>query len=682
MESFNLTKPVKVVNPTANIDGNYGTYATIALACAEVLPVLRLPGRTVGIIENGSVVEYWWKSGVLDSDLVLKVTPIGYTPEDIANKSDVIIGFETSVTKYPTIKALFNWVTTLLATKQNTLTNPITGIGAANNLAKFTGSNALGNSQIFESGVNVGVGENIPTARFHIASIGTLITDISFRIRNSLNTLDIIRTDGLGDVYIGEGAGRLNTAINNLFIGRDAGAKNNTALDNMFVGPYSGRNNLTGHTNTFLGSLTGDNNTSGFRNVFVGYSAGRANTSGNTNVFIGTFAGQDNNLGFQNTFIGYSAAANNTSGNYNTALGNFSGVNNLVGINNVYLGYNTARFLADEITIVTNINSSVFLGSSSKPLGNSQTNQIVIGYAATGLGSNTTVLGNSSIITTAIYGNLLLGKTSDVGGKLQIVGETQTGTSGIGILNLEQTWDTTAAPTAIKLNVTNTASNAVAKLMDLQVGGVSRFYVDRLGNGRFSDGGTASVGFGWGGGTSVSLNGTNLARTSAGGVDIGGNFSYINFITNNASAMIIHTTTKDVSINTTLDIGAKFQVVGKSMLNGTRFFGQPIPEALIASTTLNENQITKGIITVTNTVPTSFILPTGTGLDGNLFAFSLMSVDTGLDYTFINLGTAIATITSGTDNPLVGNGVVNVGSSATFRTVKRATNVFITYRIS
>lgn len=377
-------------------------------------------------------------------------------------------------------------------------------------------------------------------------------------------------------------------------------------------------------------------------------------------------------------------AGSGSGGTYQFQFGGISPVRSTAAIPVAVLPNIYLKDLAD-VENVTPINGEVLYWNETANLWeHSSVEDLLPEYTAGSvLFSNGTTItqDNTQFFWDDVNNRLGLG-TNLPSAKLYVVGETQTGTSGIGILNLEQTWDTTAAPTAIKLNVTNTASNAVAKLMDLQVGGVSRFYVDRLGNGRFSDGGTASVGFGYGGGTSVSLNGTNLARTSAGGVDIGGNFSYINFMTNNASAMIIHTSTKDVSINTTLDIGAKFQVVGKSMLNGTRFFGQPIPEVLIASTSLSENQITKGIITVTNTVPTSFILPSGTGLDGNLFAFSNMTVDTGLDYTFINLGTAIATITSGTDNPLVGNGVVNVGSSATFRTVKRATNVFVTYRIS
>jgi predicted heme/steroid binding protein len=42
--------------------------------------------------------------------------------------------------------------------KQNALTNPVTGTGTTNYLAKFTGSTTVGNSQVFDNGTYVGIG--------------------------------------------------------------------------------------------------------------------------------------------------------------------------------------------------------------------------------------------------------------------------------------------------------------------------------------------------------------------------------------------------------------------------------------------------------------------------------------------------------------------------------------------
>jgi hypothetical protein len=56
-----------------------------------------------------------------------------------------------------------------------------------------------------------------------------------------------------------------------------------------------------------------------------------------------------------------------------------------------------------------------------------------------------------------------------------------TGANAQSLIDLAGTWNTTGNPTAIKLNITNTASGATAKLIDLQVGGTSEFVVDKAG---------------------------------------------------------------------------------------------------------------------------------------------------------------------------------------------------------
>jgi hypothetical protein len=66
---------------------------------------------------------------------------------------------------------------------------------------------------------------------------------------------------------------------------------------------------------------------------------------------------------------------------------------------------------------------------------------------------------------------------------LALAGETLTGSQATPTLDITQTWNTTGTPTAYRLNVTDTASNAGSLLMDLQTGGTSRFSVDKNGRG-------------------------------------------------------------------------------------------------------------------------------------------------------------------------------------------------------
>jgi hypothetical protein len=64
---------------------------------------------------------------------------------------------------------------------------------------------------------------------------------------------------------------------------------------------------------------------------------------------------------------------------------------------------------------------------------------------------------------------------------VDIVASTLTGSSATSALSIAQTWNTTGNPTAIFANITNTASGATSNLIDLQVGGVSQFKINKAG---------------------------------------------------------------------------------------------------------------------------------------------------------------------------------------------------------
>ena len=105
----------------------------------------------------------------------------------------------------------------------------------------------------------------------------------------------------------------------------------------------------------------------------------------------------------------------NTTGGLNSAYGYRSLYKNTTGGNNAAFGVSSGQFTANKITEVTATSNSVFLGRRTSPLGNSQTNQIVIGDDANGLGSNTTVLGNVATVFSRIWGRILLGTSTDNG---------------------------------------------------------------------------------------------------------------------------------------------------------------------------------------------------------------------------------------------------------------------------
>jgi hypothetical protein len=62
-----------------------------------------------------------------------------------------------------------------------------------------------------------------------------------------------------------------------------------------------------------------------------------------------------------------------------------------------------------------------------------------------------------------------------------VTGYSLTGSNAQSVIDLAGTWNTTGTPSAIRLNVTDTASNASSLLMQLQTGGTNRFTVSKGG---------------------------------------------------------------------------------------------------------------------------------------------------------------------------------------------------------
>jgi hypothetical protein len=145
----------------------------------------------------------------------------------------------------------------------------------------------------------------------------------------------------------------------------------------------------------------------GGNSVFVGEGAGlNDDASANLNVGVGFEALRANTTGSRNTANGYAALYSNTTGAANTANGYLALYYNTTGGGNTALGGSAGAYITDGVTANTVNSNSVFLGNRTKALADNQTNQIVIGYDATGLGSNTAILGNSSITTTRLQGGI------------------------------------------------------------------------------------------------------------------------------------------------------------------------------------------------------------------------------------------------------------------------------------
>jgi hypothetical protein len=163
--------------------------------------------------------------------------------------------------------------------------------------------------------------------------------------------------------------------------------------------------------NTTLGQYALNPSTTGSYNNAIGYYTLYANTSGNYNNAIGIYALRNNTGGSNNTALGYYALYANTTGGYNSALGVYALYGNTTGTYNIGFGYNAGRYIANGSTANATATNSIYLGRDTKSLAAGQSNEIVLGYNATGAGSNTVTLGSSAITKTVLNGNVGIGTT-------------------------------------------------------------------------------------------------------------------------------------------------------------------------------------------------------------------------------------------------------------------------------
>jgi hypothetical protein len=198
-------------------------------------------------------------------------------------------------------------------------------------------------------------------------------------------------------------------------------------LDVVGTARVSGQMSINGYTVSSPGTGSikiGINpNTTGSGVTAVGEGAITTNSYSNSSAFgLGSLGlGGGNRVSAFGWYAGYS-----NNGSFNTYVGAQSGWNQTTGANNVFLGDRAGDKISGGSTNLTIANNSILIGQNTKALADNQTNQIVIGYDETGLGSNTTIIGNSSTVTTAIRGRVLIGTTTvDASAALNITSTTQ-----------------------------------------------------------------------------------------------------------------------------------------------------------------------------------------------------------------------------------------------------------------
>ncbi len=234
-------------------------------------------------------------------------------------------------------------------------------------------------------------------------------------------------TEGYYNTLVGVNSGNaLTTGASNTAVGYGALPSATDAEANVSIGVGSGNLLTTGYGNILVGNNSGQRLETGNNNVMVGLNCGNTwDSSSHGNTCVGTeIAAYASPAGYaiNNTIMGY-WAGRELDGDNNTLMGSSAGHNLETGDYNVLIGRSAGRYYSNGSTGLDGADDCVYLGAvtcSGNTSPTTPTNEIVIGYDATGNGSNTVTIGNSSITDTYLLGNLFVNGTPVVGGVSEV----------------------------------------------------------------------------------------------------------------------------------------------------------------------------------------------------------------------------------------------------------------------
>jgi hypothetical protein len=358
---------------------------------------------------------------------------------------------------------------------------------------------------------NVGIGTTTPSVRLHIEGSANPTT----LIRNTSTT-------GYSQIIFA------NTSVTNTGFWLNGSAQSDYGGLNSLNG-YIGAGVFAFHTASVTNAFTLlQNGNLGIGTVTptekLEISGGNILASGTITGTSGLKLGVSTSLQTPNGGLITWGSMNSSGGNTLT----FSGFTDSIFFNNsISVGANRLNLQAAYIQSIStggpnNVPTLLFSSSQGSDAGNPifrfSSNSSYAEHILFGVGSGTTY---SEYLTIRSNGKIGIGTTSPAA-RLDIADTTLAGSGSLAgsILNLAQTWNTTGAPTAIKLNVTNTASGAASNLLDLQVDTVSKFKVNKLGDLTLagSTGVTLIGGGGFRATSYIDVNIIGLITSSSGGI--------------------------------------------------------------------------------------------------------------------------------------------------------------------
>lgn len=227
----------------------------------------------------------------------------------------------------------------------------ISGSGTLNFVPKFTPDGVtLGNSVIFNSGANVGIGNVIPA--FPLDVTGGISASLGYYIGSNLM---FHTTNGTSNVFSGFRAGLNATGAgtNNAGFGSDALAGVTTGSELTAIGQGALQHQTGGGNCVAVGRMALNTSTTSLSNVAVGLNALKTLLNTNQNTAIGEQAGEVT-IAARNTFLGFRA-------------GHLSSVDN----DSIAIGASAAITASNQLIIgsATSPIINAYIGSAATPTG-------------------------------------------------------------------------------------------------------------------------------------------------------------------------------------------------------------------------------------------------------------------------------------------------------------------------
>ena len=291
----------------------------------------------------------------------------------------------------------------------------ISGSGAEGEVAYFDSANSVdSNSALYwdTSGSGLVIGALAPAPGVAVARIQAYgISDqggslLALYAGNVWGNTPIMRLSEKGTLYLSSNAG-VGGLTKNVFIGDSAigqsattGGIRNVAIGHADVNALAPGQNLTqGNRNVFVGSGAGARLDDGYNSVEIVKQSLNSCVSTSNNTTIGN----------QSLFF--------CTGSFNVALGSTAGRNITNSSGNTFIGDSAGAYAgaSPSTSLNTSCTQCVYLGASSRSIAASgATNEIVIGYNATGNGSNSVTLGDTTITNTYLRGDINLVEGGDL----------------------------------------------------------------------------------------------------------------------------------------------------------------------------------------------------------------------------------------------------------------------------